>query len=215
MALYEGMFLINNDAVRNDWAAAKSLVTDLIAKHGGSVQTARRWDERPLAYPIKGKHRATYLLSYFEMAGDSIPAFHREMEIKEDILRYLQLSAEAVPDEERDLTAAEGDADFIVPEPPQDTPPPIAPELMDRPREERDRDRGRPGDRPGGRPGDRPGDKPGDKPADKPAEGAPASEGEAGEKAAAPSGDAAASPAEAATATATETAPATEEKKEG
>ena len=87
MALYEGMFLIDNDVVRADWAKAKALVTDTIAKHGGSVQTARRWAERQLAYPIKGKGRATYLLSFFEMSGDAIPPFHRELEIKDEVLR--------------------------------------------------------------------------------------------------------------------------------
>ena len=137
MALYEGMFLISNDAVRADWASAKSIVTDLIAKHGGSVQTARRWDERQLAYPIQGRYRATYLLSFFEMHGDSIPAFHRELEIKEDVLRYLQLRAEVVPEGEAELTEAEGASDFSVPEPPKEEAPPIAPELLARPREER------------------------------------------------------------------------------
>ena len=53
MSLYEGMFLIDNDTVRAGWASAKAVVTDLIAKHGGSVSSARRWDERRLAYPIR------------------------------------------------------------------------------------------------------------------------------------------------------------------
>ena len=44
--LYEGMFLLDNQAVRDDWNAAKAVVTSLLAKHGGRVQTARRWDER-------------------------------------------------------------------------------------------------------------------------------------------------------------------------
>jgi ribosomal protein S6 len=139
MALYEGMFLINNDLVRAGWPQAKALVTDLVAKHGGTVRTARRWDERPLAYPIRGKRRATYLLTFFEMDGAAIPAFRRELEIKENLLRYLQLSADAIPDGEAELSAAEDGAEFSVPEPPEDVAPPIAPEFLDRPREERER----------------------------------------------------------------------------
>ncbi len=144
--LYEGMFLIDNDAVRADWAKAKAVVSDTIAKHGGTVKTSRRWDERKLAYPIHGKHRATYLLAYYEMDPPAIQAFLRELEIRETVLRHLQLRVEAVPEGETELSEAELAADFQVPEPPVDEPPPIAPELFERERErerERDRDRDR------------------------------------------------------------------------
>ena len=53
--VYEGMFLLDNEVVREDWKTAKALVTATIEKHGGTIHTARRWEERPLAYPIKGK----------------------------------------------------------------------------------------------------------------------------------------------------------------
>jgi len=139
MALYEGMFLLDNDTVRAGWPGAKAVVTDLITKHGGNAVTARRWDERQLAYPIKGKGRATYLLVHFEMPGDSIPPFHRDLEIKDAVLRYLQLRAESVPEEEHALAAAEVEADFSVPEPPDDAPLPIAPELFAEREERRER----------------------------------------------------------------------------
>ena len=124
MNTYEGMFLLDNEVVRADWQKAKSVVTDVLQKHGAEVVTARRWDERPLAYPIKGRHRATFLLAYFEMDGDGVPPFHRDLEIREDVLRYLQVSVAKVPAEEQQLSEAEGADDFVVPEPPKDAPPP-------------------------------------------------------------------------------------------
>ncbi len=149
MALYEGMFLIDNDTVRAGWTGAKAVVTNSIAKHGGTVVTARRWDERQLAYSIRGRYRATFLLVYFEMPGDNIPGFHRELEIKEEIMRYLQVRAEVVPEPEVALSQAEASADFTVPEPPADTPPPVAPELF-AVREERRERRPRPEEETGG-----------------------------------------------------------------
>ena len=143
MALYEGMFLIHNDTVRAGWTGAKAVVTNAIAKHGGTVTTARRWDERQLAYSIRCRYRATFLLAYFEMPGDNIPGFHRELELKEEVMRYLQVRAEAVPEKEVALSQAEASADFTVPEPPADTPPPVAPELF-AVREERRERRPRP-----------------------------------------------------------------------
>jgi|SoiMethySBSTD1v2_1073268.scaffolds.fasta_scaffold395500_3 ribosomal protein S6 len=143
MALYEGMFLIDNDTVRAGWAGAKAVVTGAITKHGGTVVTARRWAERQLAYGIRGRHRGTFLIAYFEMPGNNVPGFQRELELKPEVMRYLQVRAAEVPAPEAALAEAENSADFTVPEPPADTPPPVAPELF-AVREERRERRPRP-----------------------------------------------------------------------
>ena len=118
--IYEGMFLLDNDLVRGGWDGAKGVVTAALEKHGGKVHTARRWDERRLAYPIRRKQRATYLLTYYEIPGDSIPAMRREFDLSEQVLRYLMLAVEAIPEGESDLAAAEQSPDFVLPEPPAD-----------------------------------------------------------------------------------------------
>ena len=116
--LYEAMFLLDNQVVREDWKKAKAIVTDTLTKHGATVKCARRWDERKLAYPIRGKHRATYLIAYYEMGNEAIPAMRRDFELNESVLRYLILARELIPDGEIDLAAAEQAADFSVPAPP-------------------------------------------------------------------------------------------------
>jgi ribosomal protein S6 len=118
--LYEGMFLVDNDEVRNDWNGAKALVTGTLEKHGGVIQTARRWDERRLAYPIKKKNRATYLLTYFELEPGASETLRRDLDLSEKILRYLILSVSAVPEKELELTEAETAEGFTVPAPPDD-----------------------------------------------------------------------------------------------
>lgn len=118
--LYEGMFLLDNQLVRQDWNEAKGVVTGLLEKHGASVKSARRWDERRLAYPIKRKNRATFLLTYSEIPNEGIASLRRDLELSENVLRYLFLKTEEVPQEELDLTTAEGSADFVVPLPPED-----------------------------------------------------------------------------------------------
>lgn len=120
MKLYEGMFLIDNDEVRSDWNGAKALVTGTLAKHGAVLRAARRWDERRLAYPIKKKNRATYLLAYFELDPAASETLRRDFDLSEKILRYLILSAPAVPEPELALTQAETAEGFIVPAPPDD-----------------------------------------------------------------------------------------------
>ncbi len=116
--LYEIMYLVDNNAVRAGWNEAKASVTGLIVKHGGKVLSARRWEERKLSYPIKQRRRGTYLLVYAELGGDGVATLRRELDLTENVLRYLILSAEAVPAQELELTQVESQAGFIVPPPP-------------------------------------------------------------------------------------------------
>jgi small subunit ribosomal protein S6 len=114
------MFLLDNQVVREDWRAAKKVVTDALAKHGATVVTARRWDERKLAYPIRGKRRGTYFIVWYVSVGAQMPALRREFDLSEKVLRYMILSSEGVPEGERELAEAENAADYTVPAPPPD-----------------------------------------------------------------------------------------------
>lgn len=130
MSLYESMFLLDNTVVREDWKKAKAVINDAVAKHGGTVRTSRRWDERRLAYPIRGKNRATYVLCYVEIPGTSLPLLRRELELSERILRYLLLKVDEIPATEHELTTAEEAEGFVVPAPPPDDvvePEPVVP----------------------------------------------------------------------------------------
>lgn len=115
--LYEGMFLIDNEAVRQGWAQAKAHVTDLIAKHGGTIHSARRWDERRLAYAIRGRRRATFLLVHAEIPQGGYSNVERDLNLAESVLRYLILRVDEVPQAEKDLSALETAPEFSVPEP--------------------------------------------------------------------------------------------------
>ena len=118
--IYEGMFLLDNEFVREDWKRAKQLVTGTLEKHGAKVLAARRWDERRLAYPIQRRKRATYLLAYYEVDGDNIATIRRDFDLSEQILRFLLASTEAVPAEEYQLSELENAPDFAPPPPPVD-----------------------------------------------------------------------------------------------
>jgi ribosomal protein S6 len=114
------MFLLDNQVVREGWAQAKARVTDTLTKHGAKVTTARRWDERKLAYTVRRRNRATFLLCYYEMGNEHIAAMRRDFDLSEAVLRYLMVTCEAIPAGETDLAAAEQATDFTVPPPPPD-----------------------------------------------------------------------------------------------
>ena len=120
MNLYEGMFLLDNNVVREDWNKAKGIPVGVLEKHGASITTSRRWAERSLAYTIQKSNRGTYLLVHFDADPGSIQIMRRDLELNETVMRYLILSTEEIPEGEQELHEAELTADFSVPEPPED-----------------------------------------------------------------------------------------------
>lgn len=127
--IYEAMVLLDNDVVRQGYEEAKSIVVDTLTKYDAQIHACRRWDERRLAYPIRRKNRATYFVSYFEMPGERIPAFRRDLELNERVLRYLMLSIDEIPEGEIEQSKAEEGSEFAVPPPPEDDAVELPPEM--------------------------------------------------------------------------------------
>ena len=94
MAVYEGMFILDPAKFSRDPGAAAQQVADLITGHGGTVLAARLWDERKLAYPIKGHKKGIYWLTYFTMPGGNLTALERRCEITDEIIRKLVLKVD-------------------------------------------------------------------------------------------------------------------------
>ena len=120
--------MLDNTVVRQGWKAAKTIVTDILDKHEAKTITARRWDERRLSYPIKRRGRATYMISYFELAKDGGTALSRSLELNEAVLRYLITRVDVVPTTEAELASREDSDDFVVPAPPVEEAPVIVEE---------------------------------------------------------------------------------------
>jgi small subunit ribosomal protein S6 len=94
MVVYEGMFILDASKYSRDPAGMSQQVVDLIQQHGGTVLASRLWDERKLAYPIKGHKKGVYWLTYFRMPSGNLVALERQCEITDDILRKLVLKVE-------------------------------------------------------------------------------------------------------------------------
>lgn len=124
--IYEIMYLLDNNTVRAGWKEAKAAMVALLEKHGGKALSARRWEERKLAYSIRQRRRGTYLLAYAEIDPAGVAGLRRELDLTESVLRYLILSTESVPAAELELTRVESSSDFVVPAPPPEDTPEVA-----------------------------------------------------------------------------------------
>lgn len=91
MPVYEGMFILDPSKYSRDPAGSAQQVADIITQNGGTILAARLWDERKLAYPIKGHKKGVYWLTYFRMEGGNLTALERQCEITDDIIRKLVL----------------------------------------------------------------------------------------------------------------------------
>ena len=112
------MCLLDNAEVRKGWEPLKEAVAGLFTKHEAKVLSNRRWDERRLAYPIKGQQRATYLLLFFAADTQTLPAIRRELEFSESMIRYMITECEDIP-----ADAYEPEAEFDVDAIPEDDEP--------------------------------------------------------------------------------------------
>ncbi len=92
--LYEGMFLVDSSKAGADWDGIIAAIRTILEKAGAEIDSIRKWDDRRLAYEIKGKSRGTYILSYFSVDGERIRDIEKSVRLSEKIMRVLILSAE-------------------------------------------------------------------------------------------------------------------------
>lgn len=98
---YEGMFLIDTAVASSDWDGVNTAIDGILKKAQAEVSLKKKWDERKLAYPVKGKDRGTYILTYFQCPGESIATIERDVQLSEKIMRVLILTAEHITDDDK------------------------------------------------------------------------------------------------------------------
>ena len=96
---YEGMFLLPAGASA-DVDGSITAVRGIIERHGGEILTIKKWDERKLAYEIKGQKRGLYVITYFRAPGKAVTAIEREVNLSENMLRVLVTHADHLNQEE-------------------------------------------------------------------------------------------------------------------
>ncbi len=92
--VYEGMFILDSNRYGRDPETVSGQIPAMIEKFGGEILISRLWEERRLAYPVKGQRKGTYWLTYFRLDGSRLGDLRRQCQITEDILRVLFLKVE-------------------------------------------------------------------------------------------------------------------------
>ena len=95
---YEAMFLFD-PTFATDFAKAKEEVERVMQRAEAEIVFLEKWEERKLAYEIKGRKRGCYVLTYFKCDSDKIVGIERDAQLSEPILRILVKTAEGVTPE--------------------------------------------------------------------------------------------------------------------
>lgn len=99
MKNYEGMFLFD-PGMLTDWDSVQKEVHRLLERAEAQVVACSQWDERRLAYEIKGRKRGVYALTYFKADPAKIPSIERDVQLSESALRCLIIKVDRMTDEE-------------------------------------------------------------------------------------------------------------------
>jgi small subunit ribosomal protein S6 len=89
--VYECMFLFDPNKVAGDVQAAATQLKTVFERNHAEVLASRPWDERRLAYPVKGHKKGLYYLTYIRSEGKNLLNIERDFALSEVILRSLTL----------------------------------------------------------------------------------------------------------------------------
>ncbi|MBN2137234.1 MAG: 30S ribosomal protein S6 [Sedimentisphaerales bacterium] len=108
--LYESMFLVDS-GMASDWDATIKIIEGILKRVEAEIVSIRKWDDRRLAYEVQGKSRGTYILCYFRVEGERIQEIEKTVQLSENIMRVLILSAEhmTAEDLEKDTPATKSE----------------------------------------------------------------------------------------------------------
>ena len=88
------MFILDANRYGRDPEMVSGQIPAMIEKLGGEMLVSRLWEERRLAFPIKGQRKGTYWLTYFRLDSNRLGELRRQCQITDNILRMLFLKVE-------------------------------------------------------------------------------------------------------------------------
>jgi small subunit ribosomal protein S6 len=96
---YEAMFLLGS-AHTSDVDAATKIVRGIIERHEGKIIVLKKWDERKLAYEIRGEKRGLYIIAFFTAPPTAIAGIERDVSLSDEVLRVMVTKADHLNAEE-------------------------------------------------------------------------------------------------------------------
>lgn len=98
MALYETVFIARQDVSAKQVEDFAKSFGKIVNDNGGEVKKTESWGLRTLAYKIKKNRKGHYVLMHLEAPHKAVAEMERNMRLNEDILRFMTVSIEKLPE---------------------------------------------------------------------------------------------------------------------
>ena len=87
--VYEGKFILDSGRFARDPEGIAAQVDKMVQDAGGEILVSRQWEERRLAYPIKGQRKGLYWLMYFRLDSQNLAELNRQFSLFDANIRNL------------------------------------------------------------------------------------------------------------------------------
>ena len=98
MAIYECMYIARQELTAAQAEQLSKDLTKIVSSNSGEIKRQEYWGLRNLAYKIRKNRKGHYTMFHIEAPASTIEELERNMRLNEDILRYLTVKIDKLPE---------------------------------------------------------------------------------------------------------------------
>ena len=98
MAIYECVYIARQELTAAQAEQLSKDLTKIVSSNSGEIKRQEYWGLRNLAYKIRKNRKGHYTMFHIEAPASAIEELERNMRLNEDILRYLTVKIDKLPE---------------------------------------------------------------------------------------------------------------------
>jgi len=98
MATYECVYIARQELTAAQTEQLSTDLTKIVSSNNGEIKNQEYWGLRNLAYKIRKNRKGHYTMFHIEAPSSTIQELERNMRLNEDILRYLTVKIDQLPE---------------------------------------------------------------------------------------------------------------------
>ena len=99
MAFYETVLIARQDVSSAQVDGIVEMAQEILTEDGGKIARREYWGLRSLAFRIKKNRKGHYVLLNFDAKADAVAEMERRFRLHDDVLRYMTVRTETLPEE--------------------------------------------------------------------------------------------------------------------
>ena len=98
MAIYECVYIARQELTAAQAEQLSKDLTKIVSSNNGEIKNQEYWGLRNLAYKIRKNRKGHYTMFHVDAPSSTIEELERNMRLNEDILRYLTVKIDNLPE---------------------------------------------------------------------------------------------------------------------